>query len=221
MYAFECCSVLTSRAMILAVGAGHEPPVYCLTNRVRWVFATDLYGSSPFGEADATMLSNPDAFAEQPYNRRRLVVEHMDAMDLRFEDATFDAVFSLSAIEHIGGVDGAKRGLREMVRVTQPGGVIAVATEIVVNNAPHFSGPGLEIFTAETLSCLWDDSPAEPVEPFNFTVSPQTVSTDYPLADALRDTRNGKTHLPHILLNLEGRRFTSVFACLRKLGHSS
>ena len=45
----------------------------------------------------------------------------MDAVDLHFDDAQFDHVYSFHAIEHI--VD-AERALREMARVVVPGGRI-------------------------------------------------------------------------------------------------
>ena len=45
----------------------------------------------------------------------------MDAVDLRFDDAQFDHVYSFHAIEHIADAEGA---LREMGRVVVPGGRI-------------------------------------------------------------------------------------------------
>ncbi|TMF87871.1 MAG: class I SAM-dependent methyltransferase [Chloroflexi bacterium] len=115
----EQLGALHQDALVLGVGAGHEEAIYDLSTRVRWLFATDIYGSGYFraGEADARMLLDPDHFARCPYNRNRLVVENMDALDLRFEDRTFDAVYSLSSIEHFGGLAGATRALDEMARV--------------------------------------------------------------------------------------------------------
>ena len=66
---------------------------------------------------------DPDRFARIPYRRDRLVVQWMDGLDLRHEDATFDAAFSLSSIEHFGGLPAARRGLGEMARVVRPGGL--------------------------------------------------------------------------------------------------
>ena len=49
--------------------------------------------------------------------------EEQDIFDLRFEDASFDAVFNQGVIEHFSDYQGA---LREMVRVTKPSGKVIV-----------------------------------------------------------------------------------------------
>ena len=147
MVGLESLDALPPDGMALGVGAGHEPPLFELTNRMRWVFATDIYGTGDFTEFEAqpSMLSEPDRFARGPYNRNRLVVEHMNACDLRFEEATFDVVFCLSSIEHFGGVEGAQKGLAEMARVLKPGGIAVITTECIVNDQPHYSRtPNLE-----------------------------------------------------------------------------
>ena len=59
----------------------------------------------------------------------------MDALDLRYEDGSFDAVYSLSSIEHFGGLDGVRRALAEQHRVVKPGGIVAFTTEVIVNDA--------------------------------------------------------------------------------------
>ena len=107
--ALEEGGVLHEDAFGLSVGAGHEPVLYYLTNRCRWLFATDLYGAGSFvrRESADAMLVDPDLFAPYPYRRRRLTVAYMDALDLRFEDASFDFVVSFGSIEHFGGVPGA------------------------------------------------------------------------------------------------------------------
>ena len=73
----------------------------------------------------------------------------MDALDLRFEDRTFDAVYSLSSIEHFGGLAGATRALDEMARVLKPSGIVALTTECVINDESGLSRPGLEVFTPD------------------------------------------------------------------------
>jgi SAM-dependent methyltransferase len=211
--------VLGSEAMVLSVAAGNEEVAFDLTNDVRWVFATDIYGNGPFAalEADLTILRDPDAVARCAYNRRRLVVQYMDALDLRFEDATFDVVYSLSSIEHFGGLAGASRALREQCRVTKPGGVVAFTTEVVVNGSAPFDEGHLMLSTPEQILELLDDVPAlSLVEPIDFRVSDRTASQVTLLADALAGAGRGNVRYPHIILEHEGRRFTSVAVFLRR-----
>ncbi len=97
------------------------------------------------------MLVDPDLYAPYPYRRNRLTVSYMDALDLRFEDETFDFVVSFGSIEHFGGIGAAGRSLAEAARVLKPGGVAAVTTEFAIDGGPHASLPDLELFTAETI----------------------------------------------------------------------
>jgi ubiquinone/menaquinone biosynthesis C-methylase UbiE len=73
-------------------------------------------------------------------------VLEMDATDLEFDDATFEAVVSFHAIEHIPDLDAA---LAEMVRVLRPGGTLllvypaepvkgiwAIPTSIILHGTP-------------------------------------------------------------------------------------
>jgi len=53
--------------------------------------------------------------------RRGVTLEHMDATRMSLPDATFDFVMSRSAMEHVRPAEAA---LREIVRVTRPGGLI-------------------------------------------------------------------------------------------------
>lgn len=137
----------------LSVAAGHEAVLFYLTNRCRWLFATDIYGMGDFdaGEAAASMLTDPDLYAPYPYRRRRLTVVHMDALDLRFEDATFDFVVSFGSIEHFGGPSQAAQAMTEISRVLKPGGIAALTTEVAVDGRGDEHVPGTEIFSPETL----------------------------------------------------------------------
>jgi SAM-dependent methyltransferase len=51
----------------------------------------------------------------------RAVVEQQDARRLSYPDGSFDRVFAVSTIEHIGG-DGDTQAVREFARVLRPGG---------------------------------------------------------------------------------------------------
>ncbi len=134
----EDVGALDETTEALSVAAGHEEVLFWLANRVGRVVATDIYGHGAFAgrEADATMLSDPEEFAPYPYPRERLEVLEMDALDLRFEDAVFDVVFSLNSIEHFGGRHEIERAAREMARVLRPGGYAFIVTETFVGRHP-------------------------------------------------------------------------------------
>jgi SAM-dependent methyltransferase len=134
----EDTGLLRDDAQILSVGAGHEEVLFWLANRVGRVVATDIYGEGGFaeGEADASMLTDPSAFAPYPYREERLEARWMDARALDFPDDTFDAVFSLSSIEHFGTQPDVGRAAREVGRVLKPGGVAFIVTECFVGRHP-------------------------------------------------------------------------------------
>jgi SAM-dependent methyltransferase len=56
-----------------------------------------------------------------PKDRQRYVMETQDAQAMTYADATFDRVFSISAIEHIPN-EGDSASMREIARVLKPGG---------------------------------------------------------------------------------------------------
>ncbi len=215
----EHLGVLDRDATILAVAAGHEALVFELTNRVRWAFATDIYGMGPFAEleADMTMLRDPDSLASCPYNRRRLVVQYMNALDLRYEDETFDAVYSLSSVEHFGGLPGVRQALIEQHRVVRGGGTVAFTTEVIVNGADTFHEEHLLLSTPDQIESVCSDVPGLAlIEPIEFGLSDLTTMKVIHLEDALADSLRGHTEYPHILLEQDGRIFTSISVFLRR-----
>lgn len=208
-------------ATLVGVGSGHEEPVYDLSWRCAHVVCTDIYGTGNFTvEGDARMLVEPDYFARCRYNRRHLTVEFMDALDLRFDDESFDGAFSAGSIEHFGGVDGAVAGLREMARVVKKGGVVAITTECVVNDQPDFFQPGLALFRPETIAGMVAQIPQlEPVEPLDFGhLTPRTAALPVEsLGHALDDSARGKVTYPHVVVEHEGRHYTSASVILRRI----
>jgi SAM-dependent methyltransferase len=184
----------------------------------RWVFATDIYGdagtfSNSGRESDAAMLFDPDKFAPGPYNRRRLVVQHMNGADIRHEDASFDAVLSLSSIEHFG--EAKDQALREMARVLKPGGVLILTTECIINGADHVTLSDLELFTPGEVGRLVPPG-CSLVEPIDWTVDEETHATVIHWDDLMRDLREGRYVTPHVVLELCGREFTSIALFIRK-----
>ncbi|HEX3873515.1 MAG TPA: glycosyltransferase, partial [Solirubrobacteraceae bacterium] len=133
--------VLRPDADVLGVGAGIEATVFVLTRHVGRVFATDLYLTpGDWGHTATTgMLTDPQRFWAGGFDRRRLVVQHMDALDLQHPDGAFDGVFSSSSIEHFGDLDDVSRAMDEIHRVLRPGGVVSLSTEFRLDGPP----PGL------------------------------------------------------------------------------
>jgi SAM-dependent methyltransferase len=145
---------LDERAEVLSIGAGHEEVLYWLASRVRRVVATDIYGEGEFGtrEAEASMLTDPAAFAPYPYPEERLEVHAMDARFLDFPDESFDVVYSLSSIEHFGSSVDIARAAHELGRVLRPGGYAFVVTECLLRRNPFNSRIVQTVLRAVTLS---------------------------------------------------------------------
>jgi SAM-dependent methyltransferase len=82
--------------------------------------------------------------AENEPGGRRIRFEVGDAAALRFRDATFDRTISLLMLNHL---PDPAAGLREMIRVTRPGGIVAAAI--------WDYGQGMEM-----LRIFWDEAAA-------------------------------------------------------------
>src|SRR5262245_8098608 len=193
---------------VLSVGAGHEAVLYWLANRVGYVIATDMYGgvwqSHGAREGDEGVLSDPRQFAPFPYREDRLVFLKMDGTALAFADESFDVVYSLSSIEHFGGLEGASRAVDEMARVLKPGGVLALATEYILSGPPH-----TEAFLPEQVRVLLQHPRLELVAPLDEHVWDRHDYTPI-------DLRVNPLQTPHMVVTDNGSVFTSVMAFLRK-----
>jgi SAM-dependent methyltransferase len=200
--------IIREDARVLSVGAGHEPVLYWLANHVQRVVATDLFGSrwqsSAAFEGDARMLQHPGAFAPFAYRQERLDVLRMDGVQLAFADDSFDAVYSLSSIEHFGAWAEAKRAVDEMARVLKPGGVLALATEWCVAGPPC-----AEVFTPQEVRRLIESPMLALVEPVDDHVWHRYRTEVVDLARAPQRT-------PHMLVRRGDTVFTSVMLFLRK-----
>lgn len=226
--------VLDGTREILGVGAGNEATIFYLTRFARRVFATDLYlaADEHWTEADISMLTDPGRHWPFPWNPRRLVVQHMDALDLGYEDETMDGVFSSSSIEHFGDVDMIRRSAGEMFRVLKPGGMLTLSTEL------RLEGPSTS-WDEENATLLMDpptiyehivaDHDWELVSPLDLYVSDATLATDQDHEAAVIHQRaqiaehggyfNFRIeHLayPHIALSWQGYTWTSIHLALRK-----
>jgi SAM-dependent methyltransferase len=197
---------LNESTSILSVGAGHECVLYWLANRAGRVVATDAYlGRWQFEgarEGDDRVVVNPAEYAPFPYRTDRLAFMRMDGRALDFPDREFDVVYSLSSIEHFGGVAGASAAMREMARVLKPGGLLIVATEFILSGPPQE-----EAFTRDEIQALIHASGLSLVEPIDDRVYQRY---DYRAVDLNRDR-----HLrPHMVVQIGETVFTSVMMFL-------
>ncbi len=195
-------------ARILSVGAGHEPVLYWLAKCVRHVVATDAYtgvwSTRGAREGDGRVMENAAAFAPFSYHHDRLAFLKMDGRSLAFADTSFDVVYSLSAVEHFGGLEGARQSIAEMARVLKPGGVLALATEYCLSGPPHH-----EAFQPVQVHALLDHPSLSLVEPLD-----ERVWSRYEYRAI--DLRANPHQTPHMVVTDLGSVFTSVMAFLRK-----
>jgi SAM-dependent methyltransferase len=237
----EEVGALREDAEALAVAAGHEEPVFWMANRIARMVATDIYGDGSFAgrEAAASMLADPGAFAPYPYREAHLDVNHMNALDLAFDDESFDIVFSLSSIEHFGGPRNVKRAAREMSRVLRPGGHLIIVTECLVRRHPLDWPPLQFAIRLATLGRRCTDvTPRKrvidaftPAEIERYIVRPTGLKLAQPLDTHISpESYTNLTHWvgtgelhpatgarwPHILLKAQGAPWTSAFLALSK-----
>jgi SAM-dependent methyltransferase len=210
--------VLGHDSEILGVGAGSEATIFYLTNFVKRVFATDLY-ANPGVWTDLNknnMLVAPETNVVPPlqWNPRRLVVQHMNALDLKYPDETFDALFSCGSIEHFGTAENVSCAASEMGRVLKSGGICCVTTEFRVFGPEDDLGiPGVILFNRKMLKDLIiDPSGLKPVDNPHFHASKSTTDLAYPLAEAVQ---NG-IRVGYLTLTHDRFAFTSVILVLRK-----
>ena len=208
LFGLRRLGLLTPEASVLSVGAGHEPVLYWLANEVGRVVATDMYdmswGGAWAGEGDAAVLHRPEDYAPFPYRRDRLWFVKVDGRYLAFADASFDIVYSLSSIEHFGGLEGAVAAVEEMARVLKPGGVLALATEYILSGPQH-----REAFMPPDIHALIARSGLQLVEPLD-----EAVHRRYEMAAV--DLHLNPFQTPHMAVRDGDTVFTSVMLFLAK-----
>jgi SAM-dependent methyltransferase len=200
--------ILGSNSIVLSVGAGHELVLYWLANHVHQVVATDRYEGvwrdRQGREGDPDVLGSPEAYAPFPYRREALRFLRVDGRHLAFGAATFDMAYSLSSIEHFGGVEGAAATIREMARVLKPGGVLAFATEYVLGGPPH-----AETFQPAEIAQLLHQPGLDLVQPID-----EDVYRRYDFEAV--DLYSNPYQTPHMVVRFGDTVFTTVMAFLRK-----
>jgi ubiquinone/menaquinone biosynthesis C-methylase UbiE len=193
--------LLKPNVRLLSVAAGTERILYYLSNFAERVIATDIYGDSSFAncEAQADALIQASKFAPYGYRQEALRFGYMNALDLAFPDHLFDAAFSLSSIEHFGGIKAAKKALSEMARVVRPGGLVMIATDCSINKITSH-----EVFSHKEMEQLAEGLPLKLAEPINWNVSKDSR------ASIIDVRREDTSKLPHINLKSFACKFTSI-----------
>jgi SAM-dependent methyltransferase len=172
---------LRPEAELLGVGAGQEATIFWLTRYVRRVFATDLYlqeDSWSTSDSGVRMLLDPrEVTTMTNWNPRRLVVQHMDGRELRYEDDSFDGIFSSGSIEHFGNLEEIRRSVEEMYRVLKPGGVASLSTEYRLGGPPGVWGTVL-FDEGELREVVLEGMEWELASPLDLSLSEQTLSQE-------------------------------------------
>jgi SAM-dependent methyltransferase len=223
--ALEEYGYLKPDRLALGLACGHEAFMYALTNHVKLVVGTDLYGRTAFqAEADPAILRDCTRFAPLPYRKDGLLVRSMDATCIDFADGLFDIVFSFSSVEHFGPNAQIKRAMREAHRVLKPGGVYVLAVDYAFQCPPRRwwlrggrdrrQGLPAQLFTRDEVRELVIDAAGfRTVEDIAFDVPPEWVTNVFDTATQRSAT--GEVY-PHIYLNSDGYLFTSLFLALFK-----
>lgn len=115
----------------------------------------------------------------------------MNATQLDYAPDTFDFAFTLSSIEHYGSRENSHRAMVEMQRVVKPGGIVCVATELILNGKHHdeyftlnelqrviIETPGLKLAGGDPdlrISRSLVENPIELDVETNFHISPHIV----------------------------------------------
>ena len=220
------CVPQENRVRALGVGAGKEATNFILTNLFSEVLATDRYGGPAWAsDAPALMLNRPEYFAGQlPFIPERLVVQHMDARELRYKDGLFDFIYSSSSLEHFGSDEDIARSIAEMARVLRPGGILSISTEFrVFGNRRRLGDNTLLFHPASIDELILRPSKCLPVDTPSFTVTAATHAAVVPFQGALADLQHDVNRMeriwsmyPHIIISDGDVAWTSVHLCLQK-----
>jgi len=233
-YGLDALGALDIHSRGLGVGVGNEPLIFYFATRAGEIVAVDRYrGTWAWGgQANPSMLSEPEKLSLIPFPRERLRVLRMDALRLEFPDASFDFLWSVGAIEHFGSSipkhafrlvcrslgmkewatrydhAGAVRAIREMARVLKPGGIAAITTECILNGRPHH-----DYFLPEQLYEYIIEPSGLDLVGNDIDWTPSQLFLDHILPKKKWNTGE----LPHVVLrDQNGVEFTSISFFLRK-----
>jgi SAM-dependent methyltransferase len=215
VYGLQQLGMLKREHRAIGVGAGRECVIFYLADHIGHVTATDLYGANDWSsdggkEANLEVLELAKSCVPASVDLSRIRFEHRDGRNLGYPDDRFDFAWSLSSIEHFGGHGGALQALKEMGRVVRPGGIVAVATELLL--LEEHSHP--EFFTRSKLI----DGLIRPVSPTLELVGDvnfDTLTYEY-LVDSVTMPEGRDRKRRHVVLNDGDVQWTSVMLFFRK-----
>lgn len=201
VYGLKQLGCLQPAARALSVGSGFEIPFFYIANQVEHAAGIDLFEGVTDLPAAAEHTERYVAF---PVRLGCFTLQRMNARQLEFPDNSFDIVFSLSSIEHFGGSRAAAQAMHEVGRVLKPGGVAAIATELILNGVrdPNFFLPeqfAESVIRPSGLSVIGD---------IDFSISADLLDT----APQVGETRRQ----PYIAVYGGRALFTSIMVFLRK-----
>jgi SAM-dependent methyltransferase len=215
IWGLERLGMLAPQHRALGVGAGRESVIFWLADRLQHVVATDLYGNEMWSneggrEADPLILQDPGRFCPRPVDRTKVSFLPMNGLALGIRDESFDVVWSLSSIEHFGGHANAAKSVQEMARVTRPGGIVVVATEVLLldeyTHVEYFNRAQFEEHVIGASPLL------ELVDPMDWTLPPD----DY-LIDSIVVPAGVTRWRRHVVLNDGQVQWTSGITFLRRV----
>ena len=213
VYGLHQLGAMMPAARALGVGVGREAVIFYLADQVAHVTATDLYDEAAWTgsggrEADPALRDEALASCPASVDPAKISFENQDGTRLTYADDSFDFAWSLSSIEHFGGHSAACQALREMARVVRPGGVVAVATEMLMLEEYRHA----EYFTRRELleELIPASSRLELIGPVAFDTLPPEYLIDSIVAFSGVDRRRR-----HVVLNDGDVQWTSVMLFFR------
>jgi len=214
VYGLDQLGAVTADARGLAVGAGRECLIFYFADRIREVVALDLYGNALWSatggrEATEEVIHNTERFNLKAVDLRKIRFANCSGTDIKEPDASFDFCWSMSSIEHFGGHEAAATAMREMARVTRPGGIVAVATEYLL--LPEYTHE--EFFNQKDIQQYLIDS--VPELQLISGVNWDTLTPEY-LIDSIAVPQGVDRLRRHVVLNDGAVQWTSVMLFFRK-----
>jgi ubiquinone/menaquinone biosynthesis C-methylase UbiE len=114
----------TGRVLDVGAGTGRSSIMVLQARPSVTLVASDLFGASynqHFGDDGETPQQRLLANLKAAGVDKRATIEKADMRELPFENASFDAMVSAYAVDHLNR-DGIKKALSEAARVVKPGG---------------------------------------------------------------------------------------------------